>query len=292
MKELEWPMPMATPPDKKNQGQYYHFHKDHGHDTEEYLQLKEEIERFLKQGLLGKYVKDNRGKQKVKDCPPPRAGVINMIAGKIAVGRDSTSTRKSYARSLGNCFIERKVRFSQNITFGEEDLAGVAHPHDDALVIVGDIADFDVKMVLVDGGSPTNVLIWDAFLGLMIFSNRLKIVTTPLQGFRGATVISERTVELPVTLSTYPIAVIIVASFLVIKISMAYNEIYNRPLLNVARAIPSTYHRVMKFSTTRGVGCLTHNLDVFAWSPNDIIGINPAIAQHRFGVLLRAKPVK
>ncbi|XP_022875684.1 uncharacterized protein LOC111394143 [Olea europaea var. sylvestris] len=254
MKELEWPMPMATPPDKKNQGRYYHFHKDHEHDTEEYLQLKEEIVRFLRRGLLGKYVKDNRGKQKVKDCPPPRAGVINTIAGKIAVGRDSTSPRKSYARSLGNCFIQRKARFSQNITFGVEDLVGVAHPHDDALVIVGDIADFGVKRVLVDGGSAANVLTWDAFLGLMIFSNKLKIVTTPLQGFRGATVISERTVELPVTLSTYPTTVVIVASFLVVKISMAYNEIYDRPLPNVAGAIPSTYHRVMIFPTTRGLG--------------------------------------
>ncbi|XP_022868112.1 uncharacterized protein LOC111387761 [Olea europaea var. sylvestris] len=52
MKELEWLRPMVTLASKRNQGRYCHFHKDHGHDTEECLQLKEEIERLLRQGLL------------------------------------------------------------------------------------------------------------------------------------------------------------------------------------------------------------------------------------------------
>lgn len=52
----------------------------------------------------------------------------------------------------------RKSRFNQNIAFGDDDLIGLASTHDDALV-VGNIADFDIKRVLVDGGSATNVLI-------------------------------------------------------------------------------------------------------------------------------------
>ncbi|XP_022883407.1 uncharacterized protein LOC111400214 [Olea europaea var. sylvestris] len=152
MNVLEWPGPMATPPDKRNQGRYCHFHKDHGHDTKKCLQLKEEIECLLRRWLLGKYVKENRGKPKVEDCPPPRVGVINLIVVGIAGGGDSNS---AYT------------------------------PHDDALVIVGDIVDFDIKRVLVDRGSAINVLTWDAFLGLKIFPDNLKTVTTPLQGFGG-----------------------------------------------------------------------------------------------------------
>ncbi|XP_022843354.1 uncharacterized protein LOC111366905 [Olea europaea var. sylvestris] len=163
MKELEWPRPMVTPTGKRNQGRYCHFHKNHGHDAKKCLQLKEEIERLLRRGLLGKYVKDNRGKQKMEDRPPPRARVINMITGGLAGGEDSNSARKSFACSLGICSIQKKARFSQSITFGEEDLIGVAHPLDDALLIVGDIADFDVKRVLVDGESVANVLTWDFF---------------------------------------------------------------------------------------------------------------------------------
>ncbi|XP_022853880.1 uncharacterized protein LOC111375311 [Olea europaea var. sylvestris] len=155
MKELEWPRPMVKPAGKRNQGRYCHFHKDHGHDTEECMQLKEEIERLLRRGLLSKYVKDNRGKQKMENCPPHRVGVINMITGGLAGGGDSNSARKTYARSLGICSIQKKARFSQS-TFGEEDLVGMAHPHDDALVIVGNIANFNVKRAFVDGGSAAN----------------------------------------------------------------------------------------------------------------------------------------
>ncbi|XP_022841825.1 uncharacterized protein LOC111365502 [Olea europaea var. sylvestris] len=179
MRELEWPKPMLTPSDKRNQSKYCHFHRDHGHDTEECLQLKKEIESLLRRGLLAKYVKNDKGKQRFEGLPPSRVGVINMIIGGIASDSDSNSARKSYARSVGDCSIQKKVRFNQSITFDQEHLIGITHPHDDALVIVGDIVDFDVKMVLVDGGSAANVLTWDAFLGLKIPQEKLKMVTTP-----------------------------------------------------------------------------------------------------------------
>ncbi|XP_022874021.1 uncharacterized protein LOC111392857 [Olea europaea var. sylvestris] len=185
MKELEWPKPMLTPSGKRNQSKYCHFHRDHGHDTEECLQLKKEIERLLRRGLLAKYVKNDKGRQRVEGIPPPRAGVINMIIGGVASGGDSNSARKSYARSLGVCSIQEKARFNQSITFDEEDMIGVTHAHDDALVIVGDVADFDVKRVLVDGGSAANVLTWDAFLVLKIPQERLKVVTTPYKTLKG-----------------------------------------------------------------------------------------------------------
>lgn len=66
--------------------------------------------------------------------------------------------RKSYTHSIRIYSIQKKARFSQSIAFSEEDMVGVAYPHNDALVIVDDIVDFDVKRVLVDGGSAANVL--------------------------------------------------------------------------------------------------------------------------------------
>ncbi|XP_022843440.1 uncharacterized protein LOC111366995 [Olea europaea var. sylvestris] len=108
MKELEWPKPILTSSNKRNQRKYYHFHKDHRHDTEECLQLKEEIERLLRRGLLAKYVKNDRGRQRLKGIPPPRSRVINMIIGGVASGGDSNSARKSYARSAGVCSIQKR----------------------------------------------------------------------------------------------------------------------------------------------------------------------------------------
>ncbi|KAL2506156.1 Ribonuclease H [Abeliophyllum distichum] len=40
------------------------------------------------------------------------------------------------------------------------------------------------------------------------------------------------------------------------------------------------------------IACLRDNLDLFAWTPNDIPGISPTISQHRLGVLPGSKPIK
>ncbi|KAL2491495.1 Ribonuclease H [Abeliophyllum distichum] len=74
-------------------------------------------------------------------------------------GGDFNSARKIYARSTRVCSIQRKEWFDQDIIFGKKDLVGV---YEDALVVVGDIVDFNIRRVLVDGGSAADVLSWDA----------------------------------------------------------------------------------------------------------------------------------
>ncbi|KAF3435535.1 hypothetical protein FNV43_RR22624 [Rhamnella rubrinervis] len=41
---LKWPAKIKTPPEKKDKTKYCRFHKDHGHNTEDYVALKDEIE--------------------------------------------------------------------------------------------------------------------------------------------------------------------------------------------------------------------------------------------------------
>lgn len=66
-----------------------------------FIYFKDEIECILRRRFLNKYVKNDQGKEKVNDHPPPRVEVINMIIGKIAVDGDSNSTKKSYAYFVG-----------------------------------------------------------------------------------------------------------------------------------------------------------------------------------------------
>lgn len=67
----------------------------------------------------------------------------------------------------------------------------MASLHDDALVIIDDIENFNVKRVLIDGDSVTNVLTWEAFVGFKISLKRLIVVSISFKGFREATVIPE-----------------------------------------------------------------------------------------------------
>ncbi|KAK3023142.1 hypothetical protein RJ639_043981 [Escallonia herrerae] len=105
---LKWPKPMKGPAEMKDTQLYCHFHKDHGHTTEECKVLLREIENLVAKGHLKQFVKTNhrqqnggRGNQRRADAAPSKdPPVINTISGGLSVGRLSSSSRKAYARQV------------------------------------------------------------------------------------------------------------------------------------------------------------------------------------------------
>ena len=83
---------MKGDPSKQNKSKYYHFHRDHGHDTDECYDLKQQIETLIKQGklknFLGRDHKDERQPMKGKAEEPARQplGEIRIIAGGTSIG--------------------------------------------------------------------------------------------------------------------------------------------------------------------------------------------------------------
>ena len=47
-------------PSKKSRDKYYHFHCDHDHDTSDCYNLKQQIEAFIRQGKLQRFVSKER----------------------------------------------------------------------------------------------------------------------------------------------------------------------------------------------------------------------------------------
>ena len=76
---------------------------------------------------------------------------------------------------------------------------------------------------------------------------------TPLVGFDGTKVFPIGTITLPVTIGTYPQQLTEEVNFLVINCSFAYNVIIGRPMLNVWKAVTSTYHLLVKVPTEYGI---------------------------------------
>ena len=89
-------------------------------------------------------------------------GTINVILA--ALGR--TGMRPSQVLSVVQLPAEEpqlepkraKINFHPTLSFSEEDKIGSIQPYDDALLITLRIGDYDVKRVMVDGGSAAEVM--------------------------------------------------------------------------------------------------------------------------------------
>ena len=178
---LKWPMPLHSLPSVRDKKKYYHFHKDHGHYTEDCRDLKEQIEeliwkeklqKYVKRGDFSKYGKKDKhgGSQRAEDHPPPRPqsalGEIKTITGGPTTGGLFRSLRKSHqsqVNSVHSLPLLKQRRTNQDMCFSEEDARGVKQPHDDPLVIMIMIEGFNTRRVLVDNGSSVDIIYLFAF---------------------------------------------------------------------------------------------------------------------------------
>ena len=89
---LKWPEKIKGDLNKRNKNKYCHFHRDHGNDTDEYYDLKQQIENLIRQGKLRHFVgrdqKDEKLKGKAEESSRPPLGETRVII-------EGTSTRQS-----------------------------------------------------------------------------------------------------------------------------------------------------------------------------------------------------
>ena len=94
--QLPRPERMRTHPGKRNPNKFCLYHRDHGHDTEECIQLQDEIEELIRRGRLDRFIRrmpEGRG-DRPRALPPPELqkreeqpgdrppiGTIDSIAG-------------------------------------------------------------------------------------------------------------------------------------------------------------------------------------------------------------------
>ncbi|XP_057484637.1 uncharacterized protein LOC130771015 [Actinidia eriantha] len=151
---IKWTGKIKTNPLRRNKNKYCEFHRDHGHNTEDCFQLKEQIADLIKRGYLKKYVADRPW----PDLPNRRYGDnrptssnIKVIYGGFGSGRCSSSSLKRHARNANRRTEEEVYNLSmpaigahQPIIFTNNDLRGLHLSYDDVLVISATIANFNL----------------------------------------------------------------------------------------------------------------------------------------------------
>uniref|UniRef100_A0A2N9EWG4 Uncharacterized protein n=1 Tax=Fagus sylvatica TaxID=28930 RepID=A0A2N9EWG4_FAGSY len=217
----------------------------------------------------------------------------------------------------------------QVISFSEDDARNIHHPHDDALVVTLTIAGFLTRRVLIDNGSSADIIYLPAYQQMKIDKEQLKPIDIPLVGFTGDKVKPLGVVSLIIEAGTYPKQVRTSVEFLVVDCPSAYNVIIGRPTLNKLqgshfdlpspRPIPhGTWHRRTQRRPGNGEGVLFRipskttsigtkmdrtirealisflksNLDVFAWTHDDMPGIDPTTICHKLNVDPSIRPIK
>ena len=168
---------MKTDPTRRDMTKYCDFHRDHGHQTDDCIQLKKEIEFLIRRGHLCRYVAPED--RNLAPPSPPRQpaptqhqqplGEINVIFEGFSDGGESSSFKKAHLRSFrsGETLEVQAVsnlpRLDTTITF-----SGYQHPHDEPLVIRAVVANKTVHRVLIDNISLADIIFMSAFEKIVI----------------------------------------------------------------------------------------------------------------------------
>ena len=254
---LKWPEKMKGDPNKRNRSKYCYFHRDHGHDTDECFDLKQQVENLIRQGKLKSFLgRDHKDEAEESSRPP--LGEIRVIIGGNSTDQ-SYKSKKAYLKvvqsvQLSGQSLRAKSMDEQPITFTDEDAERIHHPYDDAIVITLLIADYTTKRVLMDNESSADILYYPAFQQMRIGRDQLRLVNSPPVGFSGMKVQPVGTISLPVVVGAYSQQITKNVNFLVVDCSSLYNATIGRSTLNSWKAVTSTYHLSVKFPTEHGVG--------------------------------------
>ncbi|XP_050290456.1 uncharacterized protein LOC126728714 [Quercus robur] len=185
-----WPNRMAGDPSKRNQNLYCAYHQEPGHTIDDCRNLKNHLDRLVREGKLRHLLNRPEGWQEQSNIETrqstlrPPIGTINVIL--VVPGRTGSSPFK--VMSVGRFSAEpdesesKRARVSATplIGFSEEDKQGTFQPHDDALVVTLRIGGYDVKRVLVNQGSAVEVMYPDLYKGLNLKPEDLSPYDSPL----------------------------------------------------------------------------------------------------------------
>ncbi|XP_059638683.1 uncharacterized protein LOC132280953 [Cornus florida] len=163
---LKCPSKLKSEPSRRPRDKYCRFHRDHGHITEDCIDLKDQIENLIRRGHLRRFIAgdDRRGTnlaQGRRDNHPPKqqpVGEIRVISGVYARGGETATTRKTYVRRARTEVNEvgmfnspsKTLRYADTtIMFSEADAKGIQQPHDDPLVVSMVVANYTIRRILI-----------------------------------------------------------------------------------------------------------------------------------------------
>ncbi len=190
-----WPTKMGGDPAFRESKPFCAYHRERVHLTENCRNYKAFLEELVLSGHLRQFVDDTKHQQQQEHVPKPKVPirVIDVIHSHTQANNLRAETRT--AAHLREVFQvcegvtptpkRLKKETTEEIIFTDHDLEGMQLPHSDALVFTMQIGDFDVKRILIDPGSSTEIMYDSLFKGLGLEHKDLDRKVNLLYGFLG-----------------------------------------------------------------------------------------------------------
>ncbi|GJV55027.1 hypothetical protein Tco_1456032 [Tanacetum coccineum] len=171
------PPPMVTPVEKRDPSKYCEFHSDTGHNTNECMQLRKQIDEMIKAGKLSQFIKELKQNDKTK---APKKGEASGKDKPLTILMIQPWERVAKPRITQSFSPETAMSFPP---LSEED--GTESP----MIIEVEMGGHFVHRVYVDGGASSEVLYEHCFVKLRKeIRDQMVPATTHLIGFSGETI--------------------------------------------------------------------------------------------------------
>ncbi|PWA99920.1 reverse transcriptase domain-containing protein [Artemisia annua] len=243
------PPAMRTPEDKRTGNGYCDYHGQKGHTTNKCVQLRQLIDKMVKEGRLDhlvKNIKDGKDRGRTegkKDNPKDKQGTIFMIHSWDR----STKQKVTQRFSRGN-----KISFPPLTAEN-----AIAEP----LVIEIQAGGHNIHRMYIDGGASADIMYEHCFNKLQPdIKQQLTPATMSLTRFAGEKIWPIGQLRLPVTLGDNEHSTTTWVNFMVIRSHSLYNGIIGRSGISALRAVPSTAHGMLKFPVDGGIVTLYNNI--------------------------------
>ncbi|XP_034672472.1 uncharacterized protein LOC117904054 [Vitis riparia] len=177
MSDFRLPRPLGMDPSKRDHSKKCAFHKEHGHTTEECRCLHYLVERLTKAGHLKQYLRSDAGGRDASrnhnfGAPTASAApkaIINYING--GPSDEEHDSKRKRQRLLREALVRERTNsirpgitgrgprpIDGTIIFPPVDPTRILQPHRDALILSLEMGNFDVRRILVDPGSSTDLV--------------------------------------------------------------------------------------------------------------------------------------
>ncbi|XP_016173835.1 uncharacterized protein LOC107616388 [Arachis ipaensis] len=188
--------------------------------------------------------------------------VVNVVTARNSAPRSKSAQKKDGKVLALSSSSARSSRGHPSISFGPEDQWFDEVPESPPMVITARVGTGLVKRILVDTGADSNIMFRNVFDALGLRDTDLATHQHGVVGLGDHFIKPDGIISLPTSLGQGQRRRTVMADFVVLRDSTAYNIILGRKTINDLGAAISTKLLVMKFVTDDGsVGSIRRDLE-------------------------------